>query len=242
MAAPALLSAEGVGWRYRRGPWLLDRVTLTVPAGGLLRVRGGNGAGKSTLLRLLAGTVEPRRGAVRRSGPVAHLPQTTRGLPPIPAGRLLGLLTGEVDPDAVDGHPATRADRLSEGWQRRLLLEAVLRLPCPILVLDEPAAGLDDAAVRRLADRLADRLAAGAAVVVAEHEALSLPGGEVLDLGGRPAEPGRVRVVLGGTGSFRGTAARHGRLTLTVPVAERDELLLAALREGWSVHAVGPPV
>jgi len=229
------LTAEGIAFRYRRrGAWLLDDVSVCVPPGGLLRVRGGNGTGKSTLLRLLAGTVAPRRGSVARSGPVGYLPQQTGDLPAVDARRLVSLVAGGAARDV----PRTRADELSRGWQRRVLLAAVLALPCRVLVLDEPAAGLDAAAVRGLADRLSERLAAGDAVVVAEHEALPVPGGEVLQLG-RAAAEALVEVVLGGTGSFAGQVAAGGRLTLAVPAAERDALLLAALREGWSVLAVG---
>jgi len=61
--APALV-ADGVWWRYHRGPWLLRDLSVRVASGELLRVRGGNGAGKSTLLRLLAGCVVPHRGSV----------------------------------------------------------------------------------------------------------------------------------------------------------------------------------
>jgi heme exporter protein A len=231
------LSADRLGYRYGRRPWLFEDLSLTVGAGGLLRVRGGNGAGKSTLLRVLAGTVAPRRGSVHRSGPVAHLPQQSGDLPAIDARRLVALLAGRAA--SLDLPPRARADELSRGWQRRLLLEAVLGLPCRVLVLDEPAAGLDAAAVYRLADRLTDRLAAGDAIVLAEHEPLPLAGGEVLDLGGTTGED-VVEVVLGGTGSFHGGTATGGRLTLTAPAGERDALLLAALQQGWSVLAVGP--
>jgi hypothetical protein len=173
---------------------------------------------------------------VRRSGPVAHLPQQTGDLPAVDARRLVALVSGGRP--ALDLPPGARADELSRGWQRRLLLEAVLGLPCRLLVLDEPTAGLDAAAVHRLAERLTDRLAAGDAVVLAEHEPLPLPGGDVLDLGG--ARPGDVvEVVLSGSGSFRGATAVSGRLALAVPAAERDALLLAALQDGWSVLAVG---
>jgi hypothetical protein len=112
-------------------------------------------------------------------------------------------------------------------------------------VLDEPASGLDGAGIDRLAGVLRERLAAGHAVVVAEHRPLPLPGGAVVDLGGSP-EPRDVvevvvEVVLGGTGSLRGRAARDGRLTLAVPAGERDDLLREALGTGWAVLAVGPP-
>jgi ABC-type Mn2+/Zn2+ transport system ATPase subunit len=226
--------------RYGRGPWLLEDLSLDVPAGGLLRVRGGNGAGKSTLLRLLAGSATPRRGSVHRSGPVAYLPQQTADLPAIGAERLVALLSGDTGhTGTVDVPAGTRADQLSRGWQRRVLLTAVLGLPCRILVLDEPTAGLDAAAVERLGRRLAGRLAAGDAVVIAEHEPVPLPGGEVLDLGGAVV-PHLVDVVLAGRGSFRGERDTAGRLALAVPAGEQDAVLLAALQEGWSVLTVGP--
>lgn len=238
---PAALSVEGVGWRYDRAPWLFRDLSVEVEPGELLRVRGGNGSGKSTLLRLLAGCTAPRRGRVRAAGRVAYLPQALGELPPTRADRLLGLLGSPAEPadPVVAGHRATRADRLGGGTARRLVLEAVLALPAPLLVLDEPGAGLDDAAIGRLTGTLAHRLEAGTAVVVAEHGPLALPGGRVLDLGGAVL-PGYVRVLLGGNGRFRGVEARDGVLELTVPPGERDALLAEALAGGWAVLTVGP--
>ena len=238
--APAL-AADGVWWRYHRHAWLLSDLSLAVPPGSLLRVRGGNGSGKSTLLRLLAGCVEPHRGQIRRAGPVGYLPQLARGLPPVRAGRLLTLLGGRDRPDdpALDAHLATRADELSGGTARRLLLDVVLGLDTGLLVLDEPTAGLDAEGVDRLAGVLAERLSDGTALVVAEHRPLPVPGGEVLELGGS-RETGLVQITLGGDGAFHGRAARDGTLTLSVAADERDGVLLEALQAGWSVIAVGP--
>jgi ABC-type multidrug transport system ATPase subunit len=235
------LAADGIWWRYHRDPWLLSDLSLDVPQGGLLRVRGGNGSGKSTLLRLLAGCVEPHRGRIRRAGPVGYLPQLARGLPPVRAGRLLVLLGGRERPEdpALDGHLGTRADELSGGTARRLLLDVVLGLDTPLLVLDEPTSGLDAEGVDRLAGVLAERLAAGAAVVVAEHRPLPVPGGDVLDLGGS-RDPDLVQVTLGGDGVLRGRAARDGVLTISVAPGDREALLLEALQAGWSVLGVGP--
>jgi ABC-type transport system involved in cytochrome c biogenesis ATPase subunit len=239
--APPALDARGVGWRYPRSPWLLRDLSLSVAPGELLRVRGGNGSGKSTLLRLLAGCTAPRRGWIRAAGRVGYLPQSLGELPPTRADRLLALLGGPAGPGdpAVAAHRATRADRLSGGTARRLVLEAVLSLPAPVLVLDEPGIGLDDAALARLAAAVSRRLADGTAVVVAEHGTLPLPGGRELDLGGA-AGTGHVRVVLGGAGCFRGVEARDGVLELHVPPGERDALLAEALGAGWAVLAVGP--
>jgi ABC-type transport system involved in cytochrome c biogenesis ATPase subunit len=227
------LAADGVWWRYgRRGPWVLRDVSLAVGPGELLRVRGGNGGGKSTLLALLAGVVRPSRGSVRAPGRTAYLPQLARDLPPVRVARLVPLLSGRARPDddTLTAHLGTRADQLSAGTARRLLLDAVLALPAPVMVLDEPSAGLDDDAVARLMCALTERLAGGGIVVVAEHRPLPLDGGTVLDLGGGPAESG-VRITLSGDG------ATH---VVTVPPSERDDVLRDALERGWSVLAVEP--
>jgi ABC-type transport system involved in cytochrome c biogenesis ATPase subunit len=230
--AASSLITDGVWWRYRRGPWVLREVSVTVGPGELLRVRGGNGRGKSTLLALLAGVVRAPRGSVDLPGRAAYLPQLARDLPPVQAGRVLQLLSGRdrPDDDALVEHLGTRADELSAGTARRFLLDAVLALPAPVVVLDEPSAGLDDPAVARLTDALTRRLADGAIVVVAEHRPLPMPGGTVLDLGGGSGEP-LVRITLSGDGRTS---------VVTVPPAQRDQVLRDALGRGWSVLAVEP--
>lgn len=230
--ASSSLTADGVWWRYRRGPWVLQEIALTVAPGGLLRVRGGNGRGKSTLLALLAGVLDAPRGSVRIPGRVAYLPQLARDLPPVAAGRLLTLLSGRdrPDDDALLGHAGTRADQLSAGTARRFLLEAVLALPARVVVLDEPSAGLDAAAVGRLTEALSRRLADGGIVVLAEHRPLPLAGGEVLDLGGGAAGE-QVCITLSGEGRTE---------VVTVAPEQRDALLRDALDRGWSVLAVEP--
>lgn len=65
---------------YRIGEvMILDRVTLSLPAGQIIGVIGPNGAGKSTLLRLTAGVIRPTTGAVRLNGEaVHHMPDRRR--------------------------------------------------------------------------------------------------------------------------------------------------------------------
>jgi ABC-2 type transport system ATP-binding protein len=235
-----VLAAEGLWWRYGRGPWLLEDLTLSVPAGAVLRVVGGNGSGKSTLLGLLAGCAVPCRGAVVTDGRVGYLPQLARALPAIPTGLLLRTLTGRphADDPVLAQHTSVGADDLSGGTARRLLLEAVLSFDTRVLVVDEPAAGLDATAVARLAAVLRQRREAGCTVVIADHGELehSLPADDVLDLGGLSPRTQDVRVVLRGEGSLRGQAAAHGVLELVV--ADSDALLHEALAAGWSVLAV----
>jgi hypothetical protein len=201
----------------------------------LLRVRGGNGSGKCTLLALLAGVVRASRGSTRTPGRTAYLPQLARNLPPAPADRVRALISGHDRPDdeSLAEHLGSRADRLSAGTARRVLLDAVLSLPAPVVVLDEPSAGLDDAAVGRLTRALAGRLADGGIVVLAEHRPLPLSGGTVLDLGGSSTGPAGslVRITLAADGETR---------VVSVPPADRDALLRDALDRGWSVLSVEP--
>ena len=60
---PALLELRNLACD-RGGRTLFDGVSLRLPAGGLLRVRGANGAGKTSLLRMLCGLLQPSRGDV----------------------------------------------------------------------------------------------------------------------------------------------------------------------------------
>jgi ABC-type multidrug transport system ATPase subunit len=174
--APAI-ELEGLGRRLG-GRVVLRDLTLAVPAGATLAVLGANGAGKSTLLRVLAGLLRPHAGTVRvlghalpeegfavrgRVGLLAHEPLLYRDLTVrqnlqyharlhgVPARRVEAVL------DAVD--LVARADdpvaELSRGLvQRAAVARAVLHDPA-VLLLDEPYANLDPAAVARLAPLLA---------------------------------------------------------------------------------------
>jgi ATPase subunit of ABC transporter with duplicated ATPase domains len=238
-----VLTAHHLWWRYPRAEWLIRDMSLRLQPGSLLQIEGHNGAGKSTLLRILAGCLAPHRGTVRVATRVAYLPQHLDGLPPIPASRLLNLLTArgvrrsELFDDRRGGTPA---DRLSGGTTRRLVLDALLSLPTRVLVLDEPAAGLDEDACQQLCDAIRTRLAGGAAVVVAGHDRLPLQADHHLLLGQTRTDSlrSKARVVLKGRGSLRGEQSCNGVLTLHVRVDEVDKLLLEALRDGWSVQTV----
>jgi heme exporter protein A len=169
----------------------LERVSLTVPAGGTLAVLGPNGAGKSTLLRILAtllrphqgevsvlGEVLPRRAfAVRgRLGLLAHEPLLYRDL----SGRenlryharLHRVGAERVDEVLEAVAMEERADEpvraLSRGMVQRLAVaRAVLHRPA-LLLLDEPRANLDPAA-SSLIEPLVGR-ACGATRVLTSHD------------------------------------------------------------------------
>lgn len=134
---------------------VLDSVSLTVEP-GLTAVIGPNGSGKSTLLGVLVGATAPTAGEVRHPGatgpkPIGYLPQRVPFREGFTARETLAFyarLVGD-DPDAaLDrvglGDAGDRRVEALSGGMRRLLgiAQAVLGDPS-LVVLDEPASGLD---------------------------------------------------------------------------------------------------
>jgi macrolide transport system ATP-binding/permease protein len=153
---------------------------LVVTAGQRLLVTGPNGAGKTTLLDVLAGALQPERGAVARHGVVGYLPQETVVRHP---RRTVLAAFAEGRPGAPDDHAeklaslglfreadfATPAGALSVGQRRRLALARLLVLESDVLLLDEPANHLSLALVEELEAALAGY---PGAVVMVSHDRL----------------------------------------------------------------------
>ncbi|GGR58603.1 ATP-binding cassette domain-containing protein [Streptomyces roseolus] len=156
---------------------------LTVGAGERLLVHGDNGAGKSTLLRVMAGTLLPDRGEVRRRGRTGFLAQEVAV--PRPAESLLtafghGLGLGLDEEELTErllSYGLFRPDdlavpvgALSAGQLRRLALARLLARPADLLLLDEPANHLALGLVEELEEALEEW--AGAVVVVSHDREL----------------------------------------------------------------------
>lgn len=153
------------------GRVLLDHVDLAIPAGRACAVIGTNGSGKSALLRIVAGLGRPNGGRIFVGGnDVVERPDLTRGLigyvPDEPglAGRLnprehLELVAAQHGLSRADrqaaatsmlelvdlaDHAKRQTDQLSRGQKHRLALALALVHDPPIILLDEPLAGIDD--------------------------------------------------------------------------------------------------
>jgi ABC-2 type transport system ATP-binding protein len=189
----AVLEADGLSKNYG-AVHALDKLTLSVPAGGVYGVLGPNGAGKSTLFRIWLGLVRQSDGRARvlgadaASGPrrghrIGAMIETPRFHPFLTATdtlRMLAKLSGQKDkariPALIDrvglGDAAHRKVRgFSVGMHQRLGIAAALLDEPEMLILDEPTSGMDPAGIqemRALIRDLADK--DGVTVVLASHQ------------------------------------------------------------------------
>lgn len=189
-----VLKMTRVSHTYGAGsPWAhpaLAGVDLIInPRDGMLVV-GSNGSGKSTLAWILAGVLQPSRGACLLGGRPVHQQVGTVGLAFQHARLQLQRSTVKDDlqaagaPDeaaaaaalaAVGLDPGVFAERsvdeLSGGEQRRVALAGILARRPSVIVLDEPLAGLDAPGREFLVDLLARlRFEQGLTVVVISHD------------------------------------------------------------------------
>jgi ABC-2 type transport system ATP-binding protein len=170
----------------------VDGLSFEAVPGKVTGFVGPNGAGKSTTLRMLLGLVEPDDGSATILGlPYASLedPITVAGavlevqsFHPLRSGRNhLRVLAAasEIDDARVDevleivGMTAAarrKAGSYSLGMRQRLGLAAALLGDPSVLILDEPANGLDPHGIRWLRETLRDLAAARKAVLVSSHQ------------------------------------------------------------------------
>jgi ABC-2 type transport system ATP-binding protein len=176
--------------RYRKTT-AVDGLSFTVPAGRITGFLGPNGAGKTTTLRILLGLVHPTSGSatiegrryraiedpVRRVGAVleasnyhpkrsgrSHL-RVLAAAAGLPASRVDSVLElvglGSAGGRAVGGY--------SLGMRQRLSVAGALLGEPSLLVLDEPANGLDPEGIRWLRDLLRSFTASGGTVFISSH-------------------------------------------------------------------------
>ncbi|MDQ0584062.1 ABC transporter ATP-binding protein [Streptomyces rishiriensis] len=189
---PHELRLEAVGRRYGvRGPWVLRDVHLKPAPGTLTRIDGPNGTGKSTLLRLLARIDAPTEGRVTGAPRTAYVPERFPAALPFTA---LGYLThlGAVhglsrtaaaqaagdwlDRFGATAHAHTPMSRLSKGGSQKVAVAQALLAEPELMILDEAWTGLDTDARAELERAVAERTAAGSAVVFVDHDPRRLAG------------------------------------------------------------------
>ena len=190
----AAISIRDLQKTYKGGKRALEGISIDVPRGGIFGLLGPNGAGKSTLINILAGLVgksggtasiwgfdidEHPRNAKRAIGIVpqeilfdpfftpAETLEITAGLYGVPKSerQTAELLRAVRLEDKADAYSRT----LSGGMKRRLLVAKAMVHSPPILVLDEPTAGVDIELRQQLWAYVRQLNAEGVTVVLTTH-------------------------------------------------------------------------
>jgi ABC-2 type transport system ATP-binding protein len=187
----AVIEVERLSKRFGKKVLAVDDVTFSIEAGSITGFLGPNGAGKTTTLRMILDLVEPTSGSARVLGArYRDLPQ-----PALRVGALLdasGFHPGRSGRNALRviaaaaSLPGQRVDATlemveltgsarravkgySSGMRQRLALAAALLGDPEVLLLDEPANGLDPEGIRWLRGFLRERAAEGRTVLVSSH-------------------------------------------------------------------------
>jgi heme exporter protein A len=190
-ASPAGIRFEKIEKRYG-GLYALRRVSLEIAAGECVVLAGRNGSGKTTLLRIAARLVRPSAGnvtsldgkenaagAASRLGFVAHATMVYDELNAEENLVLFARLLGIAEPAAraaelleevgLAERRSSLVRTFSRGMRQRMAIARALLNDPAVLLLDEPATGLDPQAVSWLAGTLRQMREAGRTIVMSLH-------------------------------------------------------------------------
>lgn len=284
--------AVGLARSFGKTPVVVD-ASLSVPHGSITALVGPNGSGKTTLMLMLASLLAPDRGSIRIAGndPATQLPAVRAAMGWMPdtlgvwpnltvrevltaTARMYGLrgplCTTRVEEllDRTGLAPLAdqRTSTLSRGQQQRLSLGRSLVHRPRVLLLDEPASGLDPAARSHLRGTLRRLAADGVAILITSHlledleqvadRAIYLRDGRTVDAAGLAAAHGggeryRIRALdhtalvgaLARCGAVREERATAAGPAVIVDVATEPEavaLLQRLVGEGVPVVDFAP--
>jgi ABC-2 type transport system ATP-binding protein len=186
---------RGLTVRYGRFQ-AVKGISFTIPKGAIFGFIGPNGAGKSTTIKVLATLLRPQGGVVKVAGiDVVAQPQKVRqriGYVPdafgvyddlsveeylhffaaayrIPSGRRAGLVRDVLTLTDLNAKLDAPVDGLSRGMKQRLAISRVLLHDAELLLLDEPASGLDPRARIEMRELLRELGKMGKTIVISSH-------------------------------------------------------------------------
>jgi heme exporter protein A len=190
-ASPAGIRFENIEKRYG-GLYALRRVSLEIAAGECVVLAGRNGSGKTTLLRIAARLVRPSSGSITfldnkkgriaeasQAGFVAHATMVYDELTAEENLVLFARLLGIAEPAAraetllrevgLTDRRSSLVRTFSRGMRQRMAIARALLNEPAVLLLDEPATGLDPQGVTWLAETLRRMRDAGRTILMSLH-------------------------------------------------------------------------
>lgn len=185
----AEIKIENVWYAYRKGVYAMNGVTAAI-APGIHLLLGPNGAGKTTLMKLLCGMLQPSAGEIMIDGVdiSSRQPAGMEKVFYLPEDMNFPLSTIE---DMAQRHAVfypnfsrekleanlrefglradDRLEAMSLGWRKKACIAYALALNTEVLLLDEPANGLDIQSKKSLNKVLASNCDDGRIIIVATH-------------------------------------------------------------------------
>lgn len=169
----------------------LDHITVELARGKSYALIGPNGSGKTTLIKSILGLVVPTSGDIRFEGKtifndwkyreqIGYMPQIGRYPDNIKIGQLIDMMrnirknNGKTDEELID---AFRLDKmydkrmhaLSGGTRQKVSAALAFLFHAPVLILDEPTAGLDPVSVEILKEKILREKRMGKLVIISSH-------------------------------------------------------------------------
>ncbi len=257
-----MITLEALTKTYGRGLTAVDDVSFTAATGRVTGFLGPNGAGKSTTMRMIVGLTPPTSGtatvegrrftdlpnpgtqvgvlldasaqhAGRTGREILTLAQRTMGLPKARVEEMLDLVS------LTDDEADRRVRNYSLGMRQRLGIGAALLGDPHVLILDEPANGLDPAGIRWMRDLLRGFADRGGTVLLSSHllHEIEVIADDLVVIGrGRVVAQGRKVDLLAAAGTV--VRARDGA---ALALAMRQAGLGVTAHPDGSVHTDAAP-
>jgi len=248
-----MITVDSLTKKYR-GRRVVDDITFTAEAGRVTGFLGPNGAGKSTSMRMMVGLTRPTSGTATihgrhfpdlpnpgrevgvmldasaqhagRSGrEILTIAQRTMGIPTSRVAEMLDLVSlSDADADR-------RVGNYSLGMRQRLGIAVALVGAPSVLILDEPANGLDPAGIRWMRDLLRDYATGGGTVLLSSHllREIEIIADDIVMIGkGRIVANGSKAELL----ASAGTVVRARDLTALAGALQRSGLTVEPTADG----------
>jgi ABC-type multidrug transport system ATPase subunit len=248
----------------------LDGLDLTVPTGVVYGFLGPNGAGKTTTMRLLTGLLRPDSGTIEMLGrpfsrsdrhrlfDVGALVESPSFYPYLSGRENLHALASAGAPtprkridDVLEivglrDRAGDKVSRYSLGMKQRLGIAGALLSDPQLLLLDEPANGLDPAGIVAMRETLRHLAAIGKTVFVSSHllaEVQQLADVVGIIAAGKLVREGSIKELLAGEGIVRVRVSPEevaAAATALATLVQQDHVTASTAEPGWLTIQIAP--
>jgi Cu-processing system ATP-binding protein len=185
-----MISIENLCKRFSRLT-VLDRVNLNLASGKSYALVGPNGSGKTTLIKSILGMVRPSSGTIffdqknianewKYRESIGYMPQIGRYPENMKMGELIDMMKNirqdvkTIDEELIDSFKLykvldKRMHTLSGGTRQKVSASLAFLFHAPVLILDEPTAGLDPISVEILKEKILAERRKGKLLLISSH-------------------------------------------------------------------------